>query len=460
MIQEWNWFNGAELKPILKMPKNKSINYHELAKDKKKLLEEIKNNPNILFTVVDSYSVCMCGGTCGNCLFEERYFIQLIIQYKSIVEKDIVDIKNINLFKLTSYLPFSIYTLKKYEDTVDWNEISKSYLYPKSTEFIKLFWNKIDWKLVSRLYDVSNKDIINFVFIDNKIPINFALTKTIVPIEYLKYYIDKINLPHYIPIIIKSYGPQFVEEYDLVVSNNYDYLFVENCCKHKYIPKKQQYIDLLKNDWFKFISYCEPTEEFIDNYIAPNACNDLWEFLSGDVETYYIKHSLGIHGNINRMTFSMDFINKYKSKFNFKILMQYQKFSLDIIKELLLVLDYEVISKYQTLTPEFIDEHANNLDWYSLCEFQELPDWLLRKHLNKINWGQVSLYQKLTPQFIEDFQQNINDIKLKQNKKIYNINDILYIIELKKNPINKDDDYYNYDSSDYSYSDRDRDDIC
>jgi hypothetical protein len=422
MEEQFHWFYGKnfELKPKLK-PKSQ-INYKELVCDKKKLLLEIKNNPDILFEIVDSYSVCMCGGKCGNCLYEDKYFIQLIIEYKSIIEQDIIDIKDIDLFKLTKYLPFSISTLQKYHDKVDWNEISKSYLYNKSTEFIKLFWNKLDWNNVCNLYTISNKDIIDLTFVEHKIPIDFALSKKMIPIDYLKFYIDKISLPKYIPILIKKYGAEFIEKYiDIYLINNdiNSHLFMESCCEKKYIPKTEKYIDLLKSNWIKFIANCNPGEEFIDKYIAPSASKNVWDFLSGDSENYNCnKFTNSIFYIPKNITFSMDFITKYKSKLNFKILMKYQQFDIDTIKEHYKSLNPEVISEYQKLTPEFIDEYANDLDWYSLCEFQELPDWLLRKHIDKINWGQISLYQKLRVDFIKEFRSNLNEIKMEKNIKI------------------------------------------
>jgi hypothetical protein len=411
-MTEWKWFVGEKKgKEVNKKPIDND--YYKLAKDP---IPVLTKDPELLFKVVDfTTEKCMCGGSCGSCCQDfsvDVQFIDLIIQYKSIKESDLVKLPKLNWFKITSHLPLSIPTLEKYIDRVDWKYISSSYLYEKNDEFIRKFHKHLNMKSVYNT-KLTEDEACKLIFEDKilplhtirNIPMNLMLSKVKANAEYIGSSIENTTS------FTRMFGAKETEE---TYINNSGALkidskdFADKCCSDKYVPKTKRFIDILKKgvNWSEFLLCCKPNIEFIEAHIVPGASKNTWHDISACPQL------------------TTAFIEKYISHLEMRKVSQHYQFDTVTLKKILgnWNTEHGSLSIYTRLTPEFIDEYADKLDWYNLCEHQVLPEWLLNKHKDKINWGQVSLYQTLTQNFIEENRNMLNEVKLRQNKEIKHIN--------------------------------------
>lgn len=410
-MSDWNWFTGEkkdkpkETKPI---EPDSTEHYKKLARDP---IPALKKDPDLLFKRVGfTEDECMCGGCCecyGPDLTVDLYFIDLMIQYKSFKESDLVNLPKLDWRKLSTHLPLSISTLTKYTDKVDWEFISTSYLYEKNDEFIRKFHKHVNMKTIYNL-KLTDDEALKLAFGDRILPFHTlrSIQKYILlpkvketdNAEYIGRSIDNTTS------FIRWFGAKETEETFLNTSLIDPKAFAERCCEDNYVPKTKSFIDILKKgvNWSTFLLCCKPDIEFIEAHIVPGASKDTWHFISA-------------HPHL-----TTDFIEKYAKHLDMRKVAQHYQFDTQTLKKILgdWKTEYGSLSVYTKLTPEFINEHADKLDWYNLCEHQTLPEWLLNKYKDRLNWGQISLYQSLSPQFIKENRNMLNEIKLQQNKKI------------------------------------------
>lgn len=409
-MSDWNWFTGE--KPKKTKPIEPIINYKELARDP---IPALKKDPDLLFKVVDHYTEeCMCGGSfdcCGPGDDIDVLFIDLMIQYKSFKETELIDLPKLNWKKLTTHLPLSISTLTKYADKVDWEFISTSYLYEKNDEFIRKVHKHVNMKTICNL-KLTEDEALKLSFEDKILPFHTlrSIQKNILlpkvkekdNAEYIGRSIDNTTS------FMRWFGAKETEDTLLNTSLIDPKEFAERCYSDTYVPKTKMFIDILKKgvDWSTFLLCCKPDIEFIETHIVPGASKDTWHFIS-------------VYPQL-----TTDFIEKYAKHLDMRKVAQHHQFDTQTLKKICgdWKVDYGGLSVYTKLTPEFINEYADKLDWYNLCEHQVLPEWLLNKYKDRLNWGQISLYQALTPQFIKENRNMLNEVKLRQNKGIKHLN--------------------------------------
>lgn len=415
-MKAWSWFTGEAVKPDNKK-KRLEVDYHALAKDRQKVIQALTKDPDLLFKVVAVEHERNTSGL--YCDSEDEYypcnvfFIDLLIQYKSIKESDIVNMNKLDWFQLSSNMPLSISTLEKYVNKVDWNYISTSSWYNITEEFVKKFHKKINWGGYVKLE--FDKDVLKrFVFIEGIIPLSHLCIKMkkediITHLSTVKDDRKVIassteNMPTFMNYLGAKITESTFEDYDGEIMAS-PKIFANACCEGRYIPRTPRFINLLKTayengDWFYFIVSCKPDEAFIEEHIVHGASKDTWLKISENV-------------------LSDAFIEKYKSKLNMLSVIRYNKTDTKALKTILgEKWNSEDVSRFVKLTPEFIDEYAEKLDWFHLCEHQELPEWLMNKYKHKLNWGQISLYQMMSEDFINTNMHMLNTIKLSMNKKI------------------------------------------
>lgn len=389
IVDMWDWFKGTE------KPRMIDFNYHELARDKARALAALDKNPDLLFKVVvkeDKYTY-------------NKTFMDLLIENKTVKESDLVVNDRLDWFKLSTHVPLSNETLKKYKDKVDWEGISSSSWYVKDEEFIRRFHDRILWR-VCTCKELRNEKVFQLFFKDRIVPL---LASFIVYYRkfILEYVLDPVNdisaLNTYENTLtfIQTYGTQKTEEVferiegALAIDPE---LFAKEC---NHVPRTARFIDILKKNvnWSTFILTCKPDLEFIEKHIVPSATETDWQIISD-------------------RPLPRAFIDKYRKKLNMKSVIQHTQLDIKTIKKVLgnWTGVNEYISTYPRLSPEFIDKNANGLDWYFVCEYQILPEWLMEKHLDKLNWGQVSQYQKMSDAFLAAHWERINHLKLATNK--------------------------------------------
>jgi hypothetical protein len=408
-MEDWEWFRtGSHAVKSQICPK--SVNWSALAHDKHAALDMIKKDPNVLFKVVDSVSSCMCGGTCGKCELDDVVFLDLLIEARTLTEKDLCEVAAttpLDWHKICSKVPpFSHKTLVKYADVMDWDFISQSRLYVKDIEFVKTFHHLIKWPLVNALA-ISAEEYSEYIGL---IPLKTALRHRLLSIPHLQSKIDEIVSPACFPELLHGYTIKEIEsldDSDEKIRNavmQFQDIFVEKCHRQLYLPQKYQEAlgHCKKTNWVHLLKYCKPTEYYIRKYMAFALDREAWMYLSK-----------------GEIPLSDEFVLKNIHRMNVHEVVKWKRF--DITAMVAHNLPNNIICRYQTLTPEYIDEHADVIDWYGVCEYQDLPEWLIRKHIDKINWGQISQYQKLSREFVTEFKDRINFIKLESNPKTKNL---------------------------------------
>lgn len=405
MQDNYEWFRtGSHAVKSQICPK--SINWSALAHDKHAALDMIRKDPNVLFKVVDSVSSCMCGGRCGNCELDDVVFLELLIEARTLTERDLCEIAAttpLNWHKICSKVPpFSNKTLVKYDDEMDWDYISRSRLYVKDLEFVKAFHHRIKWDIVC-MPAISPEEYSEYIGL---IPLKIALRYKLLSLPHVQSRIDKIVSPTCFPELLHGYTMREIEsleDRDDMIRNavlQFQDIFVEKCCHQSYLPQK--YHEALghskKTDWLHLLKYCKPTEDYIRKYMAFALDREAWMYLSK-----------------GEIPLSDEFVLENIHRMNVHELLKWKR--LDLTTMMANKLPNNIICRYQRLTPEYIDEHADAVDWYGVCEYQDLPEWLIRKHIDKINWGQISQYQKLSREFVTEFKDRINFVKLESNPK-------------------------------------------
>ena len=407
-LNKFNWFHGI----TEKVKEEPVTNYNAIAQSSTRYIQALQSDPKLLFAIV------------GDDENEDVYFIDLLIDYKTIRENDIIDMTDLDWFKLSSRLPLSISALQKYIDKVDWDYISKSYIYEKDETFLKHFGKRLNWENTANVNITATNAI---YLVQNKImPFEYSLQHILSREEAIAN-IDLISsCKENIAAFLTHYGAKVTE---LIGLNVDPVQFLEQCCTDGYIPVSAKYIECLQTGvkcrpedsecskdskvrtifrdlLVRFINRCKPNIEFIEKYILEYAIDSTWRTLS-------------------TQDLPDEFINKYKTKLNFKILVKYHLFDTATIKEVLGEIRADAdadadgkLSRFTRLSPEFIDEYANVLDLYNLCEYQVLPEWLMNKHKRKLNWGQVSWHQLLSLDFIKENKQMLNHMKLESNTKM------------------------------------------
>lgn len=443
-MSSWNWFHGKKEEPtktIYTKMKSHRIDYENIARNKNKSIEFIKTNPNVLFDIVvpsthvefsnncfglnHDLGCCDCYHHCNCFKDDDSTFLDLLVKYKTLTEKDFIDIdqntKNgipLNWRELAKRVPLSNTLLLEKADIIDWEEVSKpysEYYNMKNADFLRLFHKYLLWDKIERL-TLNADEACELVFHENIVPISLALKLQILSVTHLMQYRTQV-----IPHIHHMLGRYNISDIDLITEGYVDYItadsitefkkqverFIDKCIYEKYMPRNLKEVamyalvskkDLTRMKKEQFMTNCVSSETFLEELIAVS------------------KNDANIMDIISKLPLSDDLLHKYEDILNWKFLFTSRQFDVDRIAKHLDANTKENISKHQKLSPEFIDTYCDSLDWYELCEHQVLPEWLLRKHIHKINWGQISEYQRLSQSFVKEYHTYINHTRYERNK--------------------------------------------
>ena len=418
--REYKWFHGANV------AKKQSISLHAIATSRLDTLQRIKQDPSCLFHVANTYyrpgvdePMCSCcSDTSGDVVNET--FLDLLIQYKTIREQDIVDMIDLDWFKLSPLLPLSMSTLEKYSEKVDWAGISASHLYNKTETFIRMWSKRLDWRCMTKV-NIDSKLLARLVFEEAIIPLEYGLKhlKSRDALKYIDRVLDMSNgSPDVIMAFIERHGIACIDDGSIdndeifrdfkaaLIWESNSQKFANMCCFQKYIPQSAFLKNVLKlayadGNWTAFLKRCKPDVDFIvEHIINEKTTSETWACIAD-------------------RKLSEDFISTYWSKMDPMIVMRHNQLESETLRAIFKTCSDAVLeesSKSARLSPEIIDEFAEQLDWYHLCEHQVLPEWLMNKYIEKLNWGQVSWYQKMSSEFIVAHLRFLNPIKLAANK--------------------------------------------
>ena len=84
--------------------------------------------------------------------------------------------------------------------------------------------------------------------------------------------------------------------------------------------------------------------------------------------------------------------------------------------------DWKKISLHKYLSHSFILNHASSLDWSLVSESQNLSAELIETHASKfslVEWMNIAKYQDLDENLISKFKNQLHDVYLKFNSRIF-----------------------------------------
>lgn len=427
----WNWCKTkgpepatepiSEPKPVIIEVKSKK----EI--EKEQLIKHLLECPNDLFEPYYRY--------CRYLDEDDRTLLEVALERKMLTESDLCELGsqvNLDWFKISEIIPLSQKTLTAYSADVNWRVISYRFMHERNFEFILTFAKFIKWDSVQKV-NLYDNQIEFLVFVENSIPLDFAVRKKMLTSSHIQVHMDRI-IDEVFPEFCRSYKAEFIdsiphsEKYELALCTHAD-AYVHRCITDSYVPRTylkpiiNRFGSIGSRDWCAFLIACQPDEAFVREHIVQAASgyvsNETWKVLSGKCINVLSEPWRMIRSNKYKVQLSSEFIEEFSEHLAWQYLMRDRKFDIETVRAH--IRDEgcpEVISRYQCLTPDFIDEFAHILDWYYLCENHDLPEWLMEKHVNKLNWGQVSWYQKMSKEFIEKFKARLNESKLRLNSKL------------------------------------------
>lgn len=274
--------------------------------------------------------------------------------------------KTINLFDfkdVPDYFQFDKQFITDFIDVVNWNAISlnfyEHYNLLINTQFLIEFSHKINWTSLSLWYVFSEEE---FDIFFNKIDWEVISINN----NGLN---DKIIIQHF--NCLKPYLKTFCKYNQ--ISQNILYLFAEHfpydilCRYQKKIP--EDFINKFKHliDWKTLCKYQEISEELIEKNI--NLID--WESVSfyQKISLHFIQKNIdNIYLNCigNHTVLTDDFIVKYQEHLNWNIIVTTQELSTETLQKCKHLLNWSLTSKFQKMSPDFIIENASNLNLYNL----------------------------------------------------------------------------------------------
>lgn len=395
-------------------------------------------HPEWLWTVVKYEPMCCCvvvDCACESCKSESVTWLSALLEARALTEGMLRDVaaqgvKRLDWKRLSRETRLSPVALLEHADEVDWAHVSAKY--ELSERFVRVVHARLDWSKIGRhpSFAADRDALWRLTVVDRIVPLAEAVAHRVVP----------LNSPDLLPML-RAHGmtpalgeaivhagaaaPRHLDalcqnlEAELGVGIGADQLvaamsqrataLLQNCVRAQYIPQNAGLVRVLccgaaRSSWLEFVRTCKPDESFLERHVlgGREGCDEaVWRAISAATDP----------------PLSDAFCERHAAHVSWPDLLRARPWPEDVVARHLVAhsgdpVIVEAVSQCQRLTPEFIDQHAALLDWWLVCEHQYLPEWLLRKHVGRLNWGQVSWYQVLSPQFVHDFNNRLNHIKL------------------------------------------------
>jgi hypothetical protein len=433
----WDWFRDAPEPGGVCAGERPSAadKLRALARDRKKCVSALRANPALLFEVVERQSACEHGCcafgpvsdegrcTCGRQVADEL-FLDLLIGFRTLRERDLLRIAGLDWFRLSTQLPLSAAALERHADEVDWRGVSRSpFLYPMDAAFVRAFAERIHWRHVHR---ADSREVARLLFeqrLGGLGRLEPALSNRLVaPSDLARHRAALLASPRLSELVVEHYPARVADALGLAVPERLRRAVAARCIAEQLVPRSPPLLAALRAaceaadreddpgscGWAAFLRALEDAKEldqaFVDAHVVVAGrpvARATWAALSA-LAAKLSTEFLHEHARDLDVAAVLDSAGLHRAPFD------------DATVEAHLLggtRDRQSVCRRTRLSPEIIDRHADTLDWYTLCEFQTLPEWLLRKHLHRLNWGQVSQHQDLSRAFEAEFAARINWVK-------------------------------------------------
>lgn len=98
--------------------------------------------------------------------------------------------------------------------------------------------------------------------------------------------------------------------------------------------------------------------------------------------------------NSERDKLTMDFIETFADKVNWRLVTRYCKLSEDFMRKHEDKVDWVEVSSYENLSEQFVDDYADRFNWPDLSQHLQMSKKMLLKYLDRIDWDRAPHYQK------------------------------------------------------------------
>lgn len=164
------------------------------------------------------------------------------------------------------------------------------------------------------------------------------------------------------------------------------------------------------------------TMEFIEKY-----CNKInWKMLSYNksydeifIKKYFDKLDIDLICRFQKL--SEEFIREFYKKLNPSIMQQYQKLPQDLIINNRPDFDIFMLCTFQNLTEDFIEGNIwsfNEMCWDMISKYQILSEYFIAKYIDVLNWSSIIECQNLTEKFILNNSKKFNKNWIYKKKEI------------------------------------------
>lgn len=286
----WNWLQTKDLepepisepKPIIKVKSKKEL-------EKEQLIKHLIECPRDLFKPPYTYVYYRYFEE----VEEDMTLLEVAIAKEILSESDLCELDSqvvLDWFKISEIISLSQKTVAAHFYEVNWNAISFRFMHTRNFDFILTFSKYISWENVQKV-NLYDNQIEFLVFVEEVIPLEFALRKNMLTASHIQNHIDRIIVEAF-PEFCKSYKAEFLDSipysaaYEEAICNHAD-AYMNRCLRDTYVPKTYvkpliEYTSLRSGDWCSFLIACQPDEAFVrDHIVSRHVTNETWAVLSG-----------------------------------------------------------------------------------------------------------------------------------------------------------------------------------
>lgn len=98
--------------------------------------------------------------------------------------------------------------------------------------------------------------------------------------------------------------------------------------------------------------------------------------------------------NSERENLTMDFIETFADKVNWRLVTRYCKLSEDFMRKYEDKVDWVEVSSYETLSDKFVDDFADRFNWSDLSQHLAMSKKMILKYIERMDWDRAPFYQK------------------------------------------------------------------
>ena len=262
------------------------------------------------------------------------------------------------------------------------------------------YWNKFAQRIDLTFSDIYNyRDYINWETLS---------CNPHIPLDTIKYFIDKIDLPMLI-YSRKDENP-IPEEWIEYIETSMTNKAWEMLAYHYHHQLSERFIEKYwdKLNHLYVLEKQKLSEKFIRKHLE--------EFTNGNLQHFISINSSEIPWSwiFTFQEVSDSFIREYWDYLQHDLyhIIKNHKITSNFIREFFTEETYQglwyEISCNRKITEDFIEKYKDKLDWSAISEHQDLKEKFILKYADKVNWEIIFHHQTLSKKFIQENSWRVN----------------------------------------------------